>query len=84
MSRRPNLTRDTENKKIAGVCSGIARYFDVDPVLVRVAFVVFLFVGGGALLAYLILWLVISDEPASDGAHTSSPSDVIAPDHVTV
>lgn len=93
MSRRPNLTRDTENKKIAGVCSGLARYFDVDPVIVRVLFVVFFFVGGGALLAYLILWLVIGTEADAPSAPTAPPApapertetvdEVIAPEPVS-
>ena len=45
-------------KKIAGVCTGLGEYFNVDPVLVRVLFVAALFAGGFGLLAYVILWLV--------------------------
>jgi phage shock protein PspC (stress-responsive transcriptional regulator) len=49
-------------KKIFGVCSGLANYFDVDPTLVRILFVVaFLFAGTGLLL-YLILFIMMPDK----------------------
>ena len=49
-------------KKIFGVCSGLANYFNVDPTLVRILFVVaFLFAGTGLLL-YLILFLMMPDK----------------------
>ena len=47
---------------IAGVAGGLAEYFDIDPVLIRVLFVVGIFLGGG-ILAYIILWIVIPEEP---------------------
>ncbi len=47
-----------KDKKIAGVCGGIAEYFDIDSLLVRVAFLLFLFSFGGGLIAYIILWLL--------------------------
>ena len=65
---RPRLTRDTENQKIAGVCAGLARYFDIDPVLVRILFVVFIFVGGSAPLAYVLLWLIVDAAPTAPAA----------------
>jgi phage shock protein C len=51
------LTRSETDRRIAGVCGGLAEYFDVDPVLVRVAFVVAAFMGFGILL-YIVLWIV--------------------------
>ena len=45
------------DKKIAGVCGGIAEYFNVDSLLVRVAFLLVLFSFGGGLVAYIVLWL---------------------------
>lgn len=56
------------DRRVAGVAGGIARHFDIDPVLVRVAFVVLALFGGGGLLLYLALWLVLPDE--SGGAPT--------------
>lgn len=51
--------RNNENKVIAGVCSGLARYFDIDPTVVRLIFILsFLFWGVGPFL-YLILWLLM-------------------------
>jgi phage shock protein PspC (stress-responsive transcriptional regulator) len=52
------LYRDKDNRVIAGVCSGLGYYFNIDPVLIRVIFVVLLFVGFGP-LGYIILWIVI-------------------------
>lgn len=66
MTRRDRtLYRDTDDQKISGVCSGLARYFDVDPLLVRVAFVATLLFGGGSLVAYLLLWWLV--DPAPEG-----------------
>ena len=64
------LTRSKTQGKIAGVCAGLADYFEVDVVLVRAAWVVLSIVPGaviGGVLAYLAAWLVMPDgtEPAS-------------------
>jgi len=59
------LTRSRTEEKVAGVCAGIANYFDIDVVLVRAAWVVFSIVPGaviGGLLAYLAAWLLIPEE----------------------
>jgi phage shock protein C len=52
------LTRSETDKRIGGVCGGIAEYFGIDPVLVRVGFVVAGFMGWGILL-YIVLWIVL-------------------------
>ncbi len=57
------LRRSQNNKKIAGVCGGIAEKLEVDPVMVRVVFVLMFLFGGGGLLAYLILWFILPEEP---------------------
>jgi phage shock protein C len=57
------LYRDTNNGKIAGVCAGLADYFDVDVTLIRVLWLIAIFVAGGGLLAYLIMVIVV--EPKS-------------------
>ena len=56
------LVRSSMDKKIAGVCGGLARYFDIDATLVRVLFVLLVVFGGGGLIIYALLWLVM---PAS-------------------
>ncbi|GAB5492011.1 MAG: hypothetical protein Phog2KO_22260 [Phototrophicaceae bacterium] len=56
------LHRSESNEKIAGVCAGLADYFDVDVTLVRIAFVALALMGGPGILLYIILWLVLPDE----------------------
>lgn len=50
------MYRDPSNQKIGGVCAGLAAYFRVDPVLVRILFVVFTLTYGAGILVYLVLW----------------------------
>jgi len=57
MSKR--LMRTQDDRMLGGVCGGLARYFDIDPVLVRLAFVLFTLAGGAGPLAYLILLIVM-------------------------
>jgi len=47
---------------IAGVCAGIGDYLDIDPTIVRIAFVLLAFAGGAAILAYLIMWVIVPEE----------------------
>lgn len=49
-------------RNIAGVCGGLAKHFDVDPLIVRVVFVVLIFFGGAGLVAYGAAWLLVPDE----------------------
>jgi phage shock protein PspC (stress-responsive transcriptional regulator) len=62
------LTRNIHDGKVAGVCAGLADYFDVDVVLVRAAWVTFSIIPGciiGGVLAYLAAWLIIPEaQPA--------------------
>jgi phage shock protein PspC (stress-responsive transcriptional regulator) len=53
------LYRSRKDKIIGGVCGGIGEYFDIDPVLVRILWLFFTFLGGAGILAYLIAWVVI-------------------------
>jgi len=56
------LTRSTNNQMIAGVAAGIANYFNVDPTIVRLIFVVTALAGGPGILAYLIMWLLMPED----------------------
>jgi phage shock protein PspC (stress-responsive transcriptional regulator) len=58
------LTRSSTDKKIAGVCGGLAEYFDLDPTLVRVLWLLLVFFAGTGVLAYLILWIALPIAPA--------------------
>lgn len=65
MSERPAtrlLRRSREDRVIAGVCGGLGRYLGVDPVLLRIAFVVLTVTGGSGLLLYLLAMVVIPDQ----------------------
>jgi phage shock protein PspC (stress-responsive transcriptional regulator) len=65
------LRRSADDRLIAGVSGGLGRYFDVDPVLFRIAFVLLTFAGGAGLLAYLGLWLLTpSDGPRQSASQT--------------
>lgn len=48
------LYRSITDKKIAGVCGGVAEYFDIDSTIVRLGWIVFMCIGGSGLLAYII------------------------------
>ena len=50
------------NGVIAGICGGLGKYFNIDPVLVRAAFLLLLFMGGGGGLLYIILWIITPKE----------------------
>ena len=56
------LYRSRDHVMIAGVCSGIAKYLEVDPSLVRLVFLLLLFIGAGGLWIYLILWVIMPVE----------------------
>ena len=56
------LTRSRTDRKIAGVCAGIAEYFGIDPTLVRLGWVIFALAAGSGVLGYLICALVIPEE----------------------
>ncbi|HEX2088810.1 MAG TPA: PspC domain-containing protein [Actinomycetota bacterium] len=53
------LTRSETDKRIAGVCGGIAEYFGVDATLVRIVFVVLALLEGVGILLYVVLWIVL-------------------------
>jgi phage shock protein C len=78
------LTRSETNRRIAGVCGGIGEYFAIDPVLVRIGFVIAGLMGWGILL-YVVLWIVLPrGHPGTDAAPApggrSSPAVRIAED----
>ncbi|OGE73952.1 MAG: hypothetical protein A3I07_04195 [Candidatus Doudnabacteria bacterium RIFCSPLOWO2_02_FULL_42_9] len=54
--------RSKNNRKIAGVAGGLAHYFNIDPTLVRLGFVLGIFLNGLGLIAYLVLWVLADEE----------------------
>lgn len=54
--------RSKTDRKIAGVCGGIAEYFNIDSTLIRVLFAIAVVIGGGGVLIYLITWLLTPEQ----------------------
>jgi phage shock protein C len=63
VASRRKLMRSRTDHKIAGVCAGFAEYFDLDVTVVRVVWLIVAFFGGGGVLAYIIAWIVMPEEP---------------------
>ncbi len=62
MDERPELRRSRTDRILGGVAAGIAHYFGIDPILVRLGFVLLTIAGGSGVLLYLIAWLIIPEE----------------------
>jgi phage shock protein C len=70
------LMRSAQNSKIAGVCGGIAEYFNVDPTMVRLIWIALSVVPGafaGGILAYLLAWIVIPKAPVAATTPSAAP-----------
>ena len=63
MAETKRLYRSINDRQIAGVCGGLAEYFEVDPTIVRLVFVALALVGGPGILLYIIMAIVIPEEP---------------------
>lgn len=56
------LLRSTKNKMVAGVCGGIGEYFNIDPTVIRLLWVIFTLISMGAgIIAYIIAWIIIPE-----------------------
>jgi phage shock protein C len=55
------FVRSTNDRKIAGVCAGVADYFDMDPTIVRVVWLLATLIPGPNILAYIILWIAVPE-----------------------
>ncbi len=60
------LRRSLANRMIGGVCGGIAEYFGLDPVLIRLLFVILAFFGGGGIILYIIMWIIMPERTKND------------------
>lgn len=57
------LYRSRQDKMLAGVCAGIAEYFEIDPTIVRLGFAIFVFAYGSGVLAYILCAIIIPERP---------------------
>jgi phage shock protein C len=64
------FVRSTNDRKIAGVCAGVADYFDIDPTLIRIIWALSTLIPGPNILAYIIIWIA-ADEGPTGMARTS-------------
>jgi phage shock protein C len=63
MAATRKLYRSKTNRQLAGVCGGLAEYFNLDATLIRVLFVVLAVLGGSGVVLYLALWIIVPREP---------------------
>lgn len=74
------LYRSTTDKMIAGVCGGLAEYFEIDSTLIRILFLALLIFGGGGFLIYLIMWIVVPKRPYYIESQSTDFSEKKSPD----
>ena len=70
---KKRLVRSTNDKKIAGVAAGLADYFDLDPTIIRLVWLLAVLFAGTGLIAYVILWIALPAGPTGVVTH-SAPS----------
>jgi phage shock protein PspC (stress-responsive transcriptional regulator) len=63
MAQTRKLYRSKTDRKLAGVCGGLAQYFNTDATLIRVLFVVLAVLGGSGLVIYAAMWIIVPNEP---------------------
>ena len=74
------LYRSRTDKVIGGVSGGLAEYMNIDPVIVRILFVLLVLFGGSGVLVYIILWIVIPEKPVDYGSYFSGGTGGAASD----
>ena len=60
---KKRIYKSTEDKMLCGVCGGLAEYFDIDPTIVRLAWVALALACGSGIVAYIVAAVVIPDKP---------------------
>ena len=77
---RKRLVRSSTDKKLGGVCAGLADYFDLDPTIIRICWLLAFLCAGVGLLAYVILWIALPLAPTGL-AHVSTAAPFRGRDH---
>ena len=60
------LLRSTTDKKLLGVCGGVAKYFDIDPTTIRIIWALVSIFGGSGIIAYLVFAIIMPEENSDD------------------
>ena len=90
MKTNKRLYRSAKSKVFGGVAGGIAEYFEIDPIIIRLLFVIIAFAGGGGAVVYIILWVALPLEPitpftmnmgAGDSFSESNPGEQSTSDY---
>ena len=77
MSEKKSLKRSRTNRMLGGVCGGLGEYFDLDPTIIRIAFVALILLGmGSPVLGYILLWIII---PRADEVQIKAELPVAMP-----
>ncbi len=71
------LFRSRTDSMIAGVCGGLAEYFDIDSSLVRVGMVLFTVAGGAGIVTYVILWIIVPQKPIGASVRDAEGGDIV-------
>ena len=82
--KKKKLYRSRSDRWLAGVCGGIAEYFDIDSTVIRVIFVLGAFILGGGLWIYLLLWIIMPLNPDEFLTVDATPADVTTTDEPPV
>ena len=65
MAETRKLCHSRSNRQVAGVCGGLAQYFNLDATLIRILFVVLAVLRGSGLLLYVAMWVIVPNEPSA-------------------
>lgn len=77
---RKRLYRSCKDKVLGGVAGGLGEYFDIDPAIIRLALVLIALAGGTGILAYIVAWVVIPEDPACKQTKAvAKPTPQVAP-----
>ena len=68
--QRKRFVRSTNDRKLAGVCAGLADYFEIDPTIIRILWALATLIPGPNIIAYIIIWIA-ADEGPTGMARTS-------------
>lgn len=74
---RKRLVRSRTARKVAGVCQGFAEYFDLDVTVIRIVWAVVAICGGAGLVAYIVAWIVMPEEPVASMASPAAQPDSV-------